>query len=177
MAPPTIAPPISPAATPAATPRCALAGVAASEPAIVATATKAVIVFFMSRALLEMAPAASAGFKLTHTPYSKLDVSLKSAPQSIESKRFSGCRLEKRFFQANGQNRVISRPVCKEDERGLSRKPASGEPASHSRPRSAVAARRSSHPRHRPDRRNNRSRVHNNRVQTHNSQGRQARRQ
>src|SRR5439155_12873807 len=47
MAPPTIAPPIRPAATPAATPRCALAGVAASEPAIIATATKAANVFFI----------------------------------------------------------------------------------------------------------------------------------
>src|SRR5258706_1834241 len=128
MAPPTIAPPISPAATPAATPRCALAGVAAIEPAIVATATRAVNVFFMSRALLEMAPAASAGFKVTHSPYSKLDVSLKSAPQSIESKRFSGCRLEKRFFQANGQNRVISGPVCKEDERGSTANPHPANP-------------------------------------------------
>ena len=50
---PTIAPPIRPAATPAATPRCALAGVAVSEPAIVAIATKAANVFFMSWALLE----------------------------------------------------------------------------------------------------------------------------
>src|ERR1019366_6876416 len=66
MAPPTIAPPIGPAATPAATPRCALAGVAASEPAIVATATKAANVFFMSWALLEMAPSRSAGFRVTH---------------------------------------------------------------------------------------------------------------
>src|SRR5450631_1837314 len=47
MAPPTMAPPISPAATPAATPRCALAGVATSEPAIVATATKPANVFFI----------------------------------------------------------------------------------------------------------------------------------
>jgi hypothetical protein len=47
-----IAPPSKPAATPAATPRCALAGVEASEPAIVATATKAANVFFMSWALL-----------------------------------------------------------------------------------------------------------------------------
>src|SRR5258705_3982430 len=116
MAPPTIAPPIGPAATPAATPRCGLAGVAASEPAIVATATKAVNVFFMSRALLEMAPAASAGFKVTHTPYSKLDVSLRSAPQSIESKQFSDFRLEKRLFQPNGQNQVISGPVFKDDK-------------------------------------------------------------
>jgi hypothetical protein len=77
MAPPTIAPPISPAATPAATPRCALAGVAASEAAIVATATKAANVFFMSWALLEMAPSFSAGFKVTHATYSKLAVSLK----------------------------------------------------------------------------------------------------
>src|SRR5712671_7308058 len=99
MAPPTIAPPISPAATPAATPRCALAGVAASEPAIVATATKAVNVFFMSRALLEMAPSASAGFKVTHTPYSKPDVSLKSAPQSIESKRDQALGWKNGFFR------------------------------------------------------------------------------
>src|SRR5438309_11291763 len=42
-----IAPPSKPAATPAATPRCALAGVAANEPAIVATATKAANVFFI----------------------------------------------------------------------------------------------------------------------------------
>src|SRR5258706_4406236 len=42
-----IAPPSKPAATPAATPRCALAGVAASEPAIVGTATKAANVFFI----------------------------------------------------------------------------------------------------------------------------------
>jgi hypothetical protein len=51
-----IAPPIRPAATPAATPRWALAGVAVSEPATVATATKAANVFFMSWALLEVAP-------------------------------------------------------------------------------------------------------------------------
>jgi len=31
----------------------------------------------MSRALLEMAPFFNAGFKVTHTPYSKLAVSLK----------------------------------------------------------------------------------------------------
>src|SRR6185437_5935190 len=41
------------AAIPTPTPRCALAGVAASEPASVATATKAANVFFMSLALLE----------------------------------------------------------------------------------------------------------------------------
>jgi hypothetical protein len=77
MAPPTIAPPINPPTTAAPTPRCALAGVAASEAAIVATATKAANVFFMSWALLELAPSGSAGFKVTHTPYSKLAVSLK----------------------------------------------------------------------------------------------------
>src|SRR5258707_3902888 len=65
MARPTIAPPIRPAATPAATPRCALAGVAASEPAIVATAIKAANVLFMSWALLEVAPNVGAGVKLT----------------------------------------------------------------------------------------------------------------
>src|SRR5258707_6412034 len=104
MAPPTIAPPIRPAATPAATPRWALAGVAASEAAIVATATKAANVFFMSWALLEMAPSFSAGFKVTHTPYSKLAVSLKSAQQSIPSKRWQADGLKKRFFHANSQD-------------------------------------------------------------------------
>jgi hypothetical protein len=56
MAPPTIAPPMIPPATAAPRARWALAGVAVSDPAIVATATKAANVFFMSRALLEMAP-------------------------------------------------------------------------------------------------------------------------
>jgi hypothetical protein len=51
-----------------------------------------------------MAPAASAGFKLTHTPYWKLTLSLKSARQSIQGKRFSALGLEKRFFQATGKN-------------------------------------------------------------------------
>ena len=98
MAPPTIAPPISPAATPAATPRCALAGVATSEPAIVATATKAANVFFMSWALLQMAPSAGAGFKVTFTPYWKPTVSPKSALPSIESKRWRADGLKKGFF-------------------------------------------------------------------------------
>src|SRR4029079_11540906 len=61
-----MAPPSRPAATPAATPRCALAGVAASEPAIVATATKAAKVFFMSWALLGWRPQAP-GLEVTHT--------------------------------------------------------------------------------------------------------------
>jgi hypothetical protein len=56
-----MAPPMIPPATAAPRPRCALAGVAVSEPAIVAIATKAANVFFMLRALLEMAPLASAG--------------------------------------------------------------------------------------------------------------------
>jgi len=65
MAPPTMAPPMIPPATAAPRPRCALAGVAVSEPAaIAATATKAANVFFMSWALLEMAPQVSAGFKV-----------------------------------------------------------------------------------------------------------------
>src|SRR3974390_2166212 len=84
MAPPTIAPPISPAAAPAATPRCALAGVVASEPAIVATATKAANVFFMSWALLEMAPLRAPGLRGLITPCSKLVVSPKSGQQSIQ---------------------------------------------------------------------------------------------
>jgi hypothetical protein len=89
MAPPTIAPPIRPAATPAATPRWALAGVALSEPAIVATATKAANVFFMSWALLEgWRLLLGTGVKMTQTPYSKLAVSLKNVRQSIQRKRF-----------------------------------------------------------------------------------------
>src|ERR1700737_2628101 len=98
MAPQMIAPPIRPPTTPAATPRCALAGVAASEAAIVATATKAAKVFFMSWALLEMAPSVGAGFKVTHTPYSELPVPLESAQQSIPSKRWQADGRKKRFF-------------------------------------------------------------------------------
>src|SRR3978361_2197769 len=65
MAPPTIAPPMRPAATPAATPRCALAGLAASAPATVATARKAESVFFISWSLLEDGAVNSgAGFKV-----------------------------------------------------------------------------------------------------------------
>src|SRR6266478_8409233 len=63
MAPPTMAPPISPAATPAATPRCALTGVAASEPAIVATATKAANVFFI------LGPSSAAWRAATRPPH------------------------------------------------------------------------------------------------------------
>jgi hypothetical protein len=47
-----------------------------------------------------MAPSLSAGFKVTHTPSSKLAISLKSAQQSIESKRIAADGLKKRFFQA-----------------------------------------------------------------------------
>jgi hypothetical protein len=56
-------------------PRCALAGVAANEATIAATATKATNDFFMSWAP-EDAPG-GAGFKVTHTPYTKMIVSLK----------------------------------------------------------------------------------------------------
>ena len=79
------APPIRPPTTAAPTPRCALAGVAASEPAIVATAIKAANVFFLSLALLEFALSGGAGFRVTHTPCSKLAVQLESAPQSTDS--------------------------------------------------------------------------------------------
>jgi hypothetical protein len=47
-----------------------------------------------------MAHSVSAGFKVTHTPSSKLAISLKSAQQSIESKRIAADGLKKRFFQA-----------------------------------------------------------------------------
>jgi len=106
-----------------------------SEPAIVATATKAANVFFMSWALLEMAPAASAGFKLTHAPYWKLTVLLKSARQSIQSKRFWAHGLEKRFFQATGKNVPENalfpgdaRLVCNEDERRSAANPYAANP-------------------------------------------------
>jgi hypothetical protein len=46
-----------------------------------------------------MAPQASAGFKVTHTPYSRLAVSLKSAQQSIESKRNGLMGQKKGFFR------------------------------------------------------------------------------
>jgi hypothetical protein len=71
-----MAPPISPPAIAAPRYRCALAGVAASEVAIAATATKATNDFFMSWAP-EDAPVSGAGFKVTHTPYSKMTVPLK----------------------------------------------------------------------------------------------------
>jgi hypothetical protein len=62
----------------------------ASEPVIVATATKAANDFFMSWALLEMALSVSAGFKITHTPYSKLTVSLKKRTTVNPKLTFSG---------------------------------------------------------------------------------------
>jgi hypothetical protein len=60
----------------------------------------------MSWALLEMAPLSGAGFKVSHTPYSKLAVSLESAQQSIEGKRDEAVGLKKRFFHA----KVTKRP-------------------------------------------------------------------
>src|SRR3979409_725948 len=100
MAPPTIAPPTRPAATPAATPRCALAGVAASEPAIVATATKAANVFFMSWALLEMAPFGGRRVSADSHAVLEMAISLESAQQSIQSKRSRRNGRKKRFFHA-----------------------------------------------------------------------------
>src|SRR6476620_11208188 len=91
-----IAPPSKPAATPAATPRCALAGVAASEPAIVATATKAANVFFMFWALLGWRLRAP-GLGLTHTLF-RTAASLKSAHGSIESKRSQSVIEKNGFF-------------------------------------------------------------------------------
>src|SRR5204863_6561847 len=93
-----IAPPIRPPTTPAATPRWALAGVAASEPAIVATATKAANVFFMLRALLEVAPSADAGFKVNSHAVIELAISLRSAQWSTESKRFHSVPQKNGFF-------------------------------------------------------------------------------
>jgi hypothetical protein len=61
MAPPTMAPPMIPPATAAPKPRCAFAGVAASEAAIVATAAKAAIVFLMSWLSSRWAPGSCAG--------------------------------------------------------------------------------------------------------------------
>jgi hypothetical protein len=89
-----------PPATAAPRPRWALAGVVASEPAaMVATAAMAANVIFMSWALLEMAPLAAPGLRFTHTPYSRLAVSLKSAQQSIESKRGGLLGRKKGFFR------------------------------------------------------------------------------
>jgi hypothetical protein len=68
---------------------------------MVAIAAMAANVVFMSWALLEMAPHIAPGLRFTHTPYSRLAVSLKSAQQSIESKRGGTSRPKKRFFQAN----------------------------------------------------------------------------
>jgi hypothetical protein len=58
-----------------------------------------------------MAPQTSAGFKVTHTPYSRLAVSLKSAQQSIESKRREADGPKKRFFQANFRRHPRKRGV------------------------------------------------------------------
>jgi hypothetical protein len=63
----------------------------------------------MSRALLEMAPAASAGFEVTHTSYSKPTVSPKSAPQSIESKRSQPLARKNGFFRP--EVRIASCPA------------------------------------------------------------------
>src|ERR1700731_3205137 len=106
MAPPTIAPPINPPTTAALTPRCALAGVAASEAAIVATATKAANVFFISWALLGLAAFRQRRVEgESDTPYSKLAVSPKGARRSIQSKRAQAGGLKKRFFQAGSEKR------------------------------------------------------------------------
>jgi hypothetical protein len=47
-----------------------------------------------------MTPLSGAGFKVAHTPYSKLTVSQRSAQRSIEGKRGEADGLEKRFFHA-----------------------------------------------------------------------------
>src|SRR5689334_21460499 len=67
MAPPTIAPPIRPAATPAATPSPARAAGApdTSEPAMVATATRAAIVFFIPAVSWSRRPLIDAGLRVT----------------------------------------------------------------------------------------------------------------
>jgi hypothetical protein len=59
----------------------------------------------MSWALLEMASLRGAGFRVTHTPSWQLAVSLKSAQQSIQSKRSGVVGRKKRFFQAFGEMR------------------------------------------------------------------------
>src|SRR3954449_3444147 len=100
MAPPTIAPPIRPAARPAATPRCALAGVEASAPARVATASKAEIVFFISWSLLEMAPGIGRRVKGLLTLSSELTVSPESAQPSTRSKRNQAIGGKNGFFCA-----------------------------------------------------------------------------
>src|ERR1700730_10131159 len=153
MAPPTIAPPMIPPAKAAPRPRCALAGVAFSQRRVKVTHA----VFETGRLAKE---------RTTVNP--KLTL-LGSWPEKTV---FSGqCqrRPRKHAVSANAG------PVCNEDER-LSRKPARGVPAINSRPRNAVAARRSrrsSRRRHRPDRRNNRNRG---RSRARNNRGWRARR-
>jgi hypothetical protein len=76
-----------------------------------------------------MAPLAGAGFRVSHTPYSKLAVSLQSAQQSTEGKRDEADGLKKRFFHAKVTKRpgkhVLSgtRVVFLMKVNGLSRKP------------------------------------------------------
>ena len=86
MAPPTIAPPMRPAA------RRGDAALGAGRGRSERTGercdrdegSKCLLHVFGSP---EVAPWIGAGFKVTHTPYSKLAVSLESAQPSIESKR------------------------------------------------------------------------------------------
>ena len=79
MAPPTIAPPIRPAATPAATPRWALARRRGQRTGDRRDRDEGSKCLLHVLALLEMAPSVGAGFKVTHTLYSKLAVSLREA--------------------------------------------------------------------------------------------------
>jgi hypothetical protein len=59
-----------------------------------------------------MAPlSVSAGFKVTHTPYSKLAVSLESAQQSIPSKRLQPSGPKNGFLRPNPKSIPENEPV------------------------------------------------------------------
>src|SRR3954447_8260154 len=156
MAPPTIAPPIKPAARPAATPRCALAGVEASAPAMVATARRAEIVFFISVSLLEVAPKPGAGFKV-YSPVFELTVSPESVQPSTWSKRYQAFGGKNGFFvpkRKTFRKLAASGTFVSGDGWWVSRKPGRCERASHNHPRIAGAASSSPGRRRRRGRRN-----------------------
>ena len=104
-----------------------------AKAAIAATATKATNVFFMSWALLEMAPLGGAGFKVTHTPYSKTDRLAKKAHNSQSQVNVRQLLARKKVFSGQCQLRILKTccfgkrricwPICKEDERELAADP------------------------------------------------------
>jgi hypothetical protein len=75
------------------------------EPATVAAASRAKIVFFIARSLLKMAPWSDAGLKDCSHAVTQTTVSIKSAEPSIErNKRAALIDGKNGLFQAVGRN-------------------------------------------------------------------------